>query len=59
MGERQRWSEAPHEQLVQRFRTLINQEIQHEIRVKGERQSQSYVPATIIEAALSQESELP
>jgi hypothetical protein len=28
MGERQSWSEAPHEQLVQAFRNLIRQEDQ-------------------------------
>jgi hypothetical protein len=51
MGERQSWSDASHEQLVQSFRTLINQEIQREIRQTGRRYATAF-PAKIIKGEL-------
>jgi hypothetical protein len=51
LGERQSWSEAPHEQLVQAFRTLINQEIQEEIQQTGRRYATAF-PAKIIRGKL-------
>ena len=43
----ERWSDAPHEQLVQAFRTLINQKIQEEIQQTGGRYVTLF-PARII-----------
>ena len=54
MGERQSWSEAPHEQLVQSFRTLINQEIQREIRQTGRRYATAF-PAKILKGELGRQ----
>jgi hypothetical protein len=51
MEERQSWSDAPYEQLVQGFRNLINQAIQGEIRQTGRRYATAF-PAKIIKGEL-------
>jgi hypothetical protein len=51
MGEWQSWSDASHEQLVQAFRTLINQGIQEEIQQTGGRYATAF-PAKIIRGEL-------